>query len=67
MDGVARLIDLNNERLNYSGDHEAFLNVLLTLKDKAERGVHKSRIGELGAWLRAGMDYLGILEEMEGW
>jgi hypothetical protein len=67
MDGVAHLIDVNNEGLDYPGEHEAFLNVLLTLKDKAEGDVHMRRIGELEAWLRAGMGFAKLAEKMKDW
>ena len=46
-DGVARLIDLNNEGLDYPGDHKAFANVVQSLKDKADGDIDKKRMSEL--------------------
>ena len=66
-DGVARLIDLNNEGLDYPGDHEAFFNVILALKDKAEGDIDRSRMDELEAWLRSGMGFAQLLENMKEW
>ena len=66
-DGVARLIDSANEGLDYPGDHQAFLDVLLALKDKAEGDVDKSRIAELEAWLRAGMSFAQLSEKVKKW
>jgi hypothetical protein len=67
MDGVARLIDLDNAGLNYPGDHEAFLNVLLALKDKADGDVDKSRIGEMETWLRNGLGFAELAEKLQDW
>jgi hypothetical protein len=67
MDGVARLIDLNTEGLDYPGDHQAFLNVLLTLKDKAEEDIDRSRIGEMETWLHAGMGFAELSDLMKDW
>ena len=63
-DGVARLIDLDNAGLDYPGDHEALLNVLLALNEKAERDVDKRRMDELEAWLRDGVGFAQLLESM---
>ena len=41
----ARLIGLDNQRLDYPRDQDAFLNGLLTLKDKPEKEFDKTRIG----------------------
>ena len=64
---MARLIDCANEGLDYAGDHQAFLDVLLTLKDKAEGDIDKSRLAELEAWLRAGMSFAQLSEKVKEW